>query len=80
MKQLAYSTRIDDLLRGRQPGFEAHHDSQAQGITELVTQIWDRHYAQIRKELMRRYPRHSWPEDPRTAEPIVRKPRPPRKE
>ncbi|MFT3924812.1 MAG: ATP-dependent helicase HrpB [Myxococcales bacterium] len=38
--------------------------------------FWDRHYAQIRKELMRRYPRHSWPEDPRTAEPPQRKPRP----
>ena len=31
--------------------------------------FWDRHYAGIRKELMRRYPRHGWPEDPRTAEP-----------
>jgi two-component system, OmpR family, sensor kinase len=42
LKQLAYSTRIDDLLRGRQPGFEMRRDPQAQGITELVTQIWDR--------------------------------------
>ena len=42
LKQLAYSTRIDDLLRGRQPGFELRGDPHATGVTELVTQIWDR--------------------------------------
>jgi len=42
LKQLAYSTRIDDLLRGRRPGFEARRDPHAAGITELITQIWDR--------------------------------------
>jgi two-component system OmpR family sensor kinase len=42
LKQLAYSTRIDDLLRGRRPGFDAPRVPHANGITELVTQIWDR--------------------------------------
>src|SRR6185312_14281924 len=42
LKQLAYSTRIDDLLRGRRPGFNAQDAPRASGITELVTQIWDR--------------------------------------
>ena len=42
LKQLAYSTRIDDLLRGRRPGFDARTPPNAAGITELVTQIWDR--------------------------------------
>ena len=42
LKQLAYSTRIDDLLRGRRPGFDARSPPIAAGITELVTQIWDR--------------------------------------
>jgi len=42
LKQLAYSTRIDDLLRGRQPGFEPRMQPSDAGITELVTQIWDR--------------------------------------
>jgi two-component system OmpR family sensor kinase len=42
LKQLAYSTRIDDLLRGRQPGFEARRDPHTAGVTELITQIWDR--------------------------------------
>ncbi|HTL76542.1 MAG TPA: ATP-binding protein [Casimicrobiaceae bacterium] len=41
LKQLAYSTRIDDLLRGRQPGFDAHAAPHGD-VTELVTQIWDR--------------------------------------
>jgi two-component system OmpR family sensor kinase len=42
LKQLAYSTRIDDLLRGRRPGFDARQAPPAAGVTELVTQIWDR--------------------------------------
>ena len=42
LKQLAYSTRIDDLLRGRRPGFDAARSAVRAGITELVTQIWDR--------------------------------------
>ena len=42
LKQLANSTRIDDLLRGRRPGFDSHATPNAEGVTELVTQIWDR--------------------------------------
>src|SRR5262252_1082906 len=42
LKQLAYSTRIDDLVRGRQPGFGPRGDTPPQDVTELVTQIWDR--------------------------------------
>jgi two-component system OmpR family sensor kinase len=42
LKQLAYSTRIDDLLRGRRPGLEPPTPPSTSGITELVTQIWDR--------------------------------------
>ncbi len=42
-------------------------------VTTDLEGFWDRHYAGIRKELMRRYPRHSWPEDPRTAEPPQRR-------
>jgi ATP-dependent helicase HrpB len=36
-------------------------------VTTDLAGFWDRHYPQIRKELMRRYPRHAWPEDPRTV-------------
>jgi two-component system OmpR family sensor kinase len=42
LMQLAYSTRIDDLLRGRQPGTGDRDSPHANGVTELVTQIWDR--------------------------------------
>jgi ATP-dependent helicase HrpB len=38
-------------------------------VTTDLRGFWERHYASIRKELMRRYPRHSWPEDPKTAAP-----------
>ena len=42
LKQLAYSTRIDDLLRGRQPSLAPPERRPAAGVSELVTQIWDR--------------------------------------
>jgi ATP-dependent helicase HrpB len=38
-------------------------------VTTDLKGFWDKHYAGIRKELMRRYPRHSWPEDPKSALP-----------
>jgi two-component system OmpR family sensor kinase len=43
LKQLAYSTRIDDLIRGRQPSL-AFPDNRrpAAGVSEILTQIWDR--------------------------------------
>jgi ATP-dependent helicase HrpB len=46
-------------------------------VTTDLKGFWDRHYPSVRKELMRRYPRHSWPEDPRSAKPP--EPRPPRR-
>lgn len=43
LKQLAYSTRIDDLVRGRPPSFGATESgSRLAGVSEIVTQIWDR--------------------------------------
>jgi two-component system OmpR family sensor kinase len=42
LRQLAYSTRIDDLVRGKQPDFAAREAPHPAGVTELVTQIWDR--------------------------------------
>ena len=35
-------------------------------VTSDLAGFWERHYPSIRKELARRYPRHKWPEDPRT--------------
>jgi len=42
LKQLAYSTRIDDLLRGRQPSLTPPDRPSSAGVSEIVTQIWDR--------------------------------------
>ncbi len=39
---------------------------RAMQVTEDLSGFWVRHYPALRKELMRRYPRHKWPEDPLT--------------
>jgi ATP-dependent helicase HrpB len=46
-------------------------------VTTDLAGFWQRHYPEIRRELMRRYPRHAWPEDPVNASPPP--PRPPRR-
>lgn len=33
-------------------------------MTEDLNGFWERHYPTVRKEYMRRYPRHKWPEKP----------------
>jgi ATP-dependent helicase HrpB len=38
-------------------------------VTTDLAGFWERHYPAVRRELMRRYPRHAWPEDGRHAEP-----------
>lgn len=43
-------------------------------VTQDLDSFWDRTYAEVRKELRARYPKHSWPDDPRSA-PAVRGPR-----
>ena len=42
-------------------------NQRAVQVTSDLAGFWQRHYPTIRRELMRRYPRHSWPEDGRTA-------------
>ena len=38
-------------------------------LTSDLAGFWTRHYPAVKKELQRRYPRHAWPEDPRSAVP-----------
>src|SRR5690606_29997626 len=38
-------------------------------VTSDLAGFWERHYPTLRKELMRRYPKHLWPEDGKTARP-----------
>jgi ATP-dependent helicase HrpB len=47
-------------------------NARAVQVTTDLAGFWQRHYPAIRKELMRRYPRHSWPEDPTKPAPRMR--------
>jgi ATP-dependent helicase HrpB len=51
-------------------------NQRAVQVTSDLDGFWERHYPSVRRELMRRYPRHAWPEDGRTATPPP--PKPPR--
>lgn len=44
-------------------------NKRAVQVTTDLAGFWDRHYPEVRKELRRRYPKHAWPDDPRTAPP-----------
>jgi len=44
-------------------------NSRAQQVTSDLAGFWERHYPAVRRELMRRYPRHAWPEEGATATP-----------
>lgn len=40
-------------------------NGRAVQVTQDLQSFWNRTYAEVRKELLRRYPRHKWPEDPK---------------
>jgi ATP-dependent helicase HrpB len=59
------------LARGRVP-LTLHllaPNQRAVQVTSDLAGFWSRHYPSLRRELGRRYPRHSWPEDPLHAAP-----------
>ena len=39
-------------------------------VTQDLKSFWNNTYHEVKKELKRRYPKHSWPEDPWTAEAV----------
>ena len=45
-------------------------------ITQDLKNFWNSTYAEVRKEMKGRYPKHYWPDDPLTAQATARaKPR-----
>jgi ATP-dependent helicase HrpB len=56
--------RIKVLLHLLSPGFKPVQ------VTQDLKSFWQTTYHEVRKELRMRYPRHSWPEDPWTAEAV----------
>lgn len=42
-------------------------------VTKDLVGFWSKTYPQMKKEWMREYPRHHWPEDPTTAKPVLLK-------
>ncbi|HVU01795.1 MAG TPA: ATP-dependent helicase HrpB [Polyangiaceae bacterium] len=64
-------SRTPTVAKGRVP-LTVHLLAPNQRAVQVTTDLagfWERHYPGIRKELCRRYPRHSWPEDGATAVP-----------
>lgn len=45
-----------------------------QQVTDDLASFWANTYGDVRKELKRRYPKHSWPEDPLAAPPVKKGP------
>ena len=45
-----------------------------QQVTDDLASFWANTYEDVRKELKRRYPKQSWPEDPLTAPPVKKGP------
>ncbi len=41
-------------------------------VTADLRSFWNNTYFEVKKELKRRYPKHSWPEDPWTAIPVAK--------
>jgi ATP-dependent helicase HrpB len=58
--------RIKVLLHLLAPNY------RPQQVTDDLASFWRNTYPTVRKELRGRYPKHSWPEDPLTAEPRKR--------
>jgi predicted RND superfamily exporter protein len=50
-------------------------NQRAVQVTKDLAGFWERHYPALRRELARRYPKHAWPEDGRTATPPAPRPR-----
>lgn len=41
-------------------------------VTEDLQSFWERTYPEVKKELKARYPKHAWPDNPRTAQAVAK--------
>ena len=56
--------RLPVLMELLSPGFKPVQ------LTSDLRSFWEGTYFEVRKELRRRYPKHSWPDDPLAADPV----------
>ena len=56
--------RLPVLMELLSPGYKAVQ------LTSDLCSFWNGTYYEVRKELRRRYPKHSWPDNPLEAEPV----------
>ena len=66
---LVDTPRVDDgrlpvLMELLSPGFKPVQ------LTTDLRSFWEGTYFEVRKELKRRYPKHAWPDDPLSADPV----------
>ena len=66
---MADTPRVDDgrrpvLMELLSPGFKPVQ------LTQDLRSFWENTYFEVRKELRRRYPKHSWPDNPLEAVPV----------
>lgn len=71
IQELFGLTETPRILDGRAP-VVVHllaPNGRPQQVTRDLHGFWENHYAEVRKELRGRYPKHDWPEDPLVAPP-----------
>jgi ATP-dependent helicase HrpB len=77
LQELFGATRTPTVLDGELPVL-LHLLSPARRpvqVTDDLAGFWERAYPEVRAELRGRYPKHAWPEDPRSAVPLRGTPR-----
>lgn len=60
------NNKIKTVLHLLSPGYKPVQ------VTSDLESFWQNMYFQIKKELQRRYPKHSWPDDPLKATPVAK--------
>jgi len=74
-REVIESFYTEDVTQEINPSLLAPNGRPVQ-VTGDLESFWQKHYPPLRRELGRRYPKHAWPEDGRTAQPPP--PKPPR--